>query len=268
MRAGRAAFALIDHYCALCHPCPADRPAARPGPARQQVHPDGHAAGAWPAVLGHGRSGQYNDSVTLLPAAFGVLVLQKAYAVTKAAVTPRLLPSEITLVSANARFNLALAAWRPRPGRRSRSASTSAGGDHSGGAAWVLRVGTAIYLAATILGFRLPDRVDDQGGRTWRRRLAPLPVRTRGAGPAGAGTGADADGDGAGLAAPGSSDLALRPRQAPPARVPGPRPRTASRQDRDAGHGAGPRVPGQRAGAARQHRSAPVRDAESRAGRR
>ena len=50
---------------------------------------------------------QHNDAVTLLPAALGVLVLQKAYAVTKAAVTPRLLPSEITLVSANARFNLA-----------------------------------------------------------------------------------------------------------------------------------------------------------------
>ncbi|HEX3487924.1 MAG TPA: MFS transporter, partial [Streptosporangiaceae bacterium] len=46
---------------------------------------------------------QHNDTLTLLPAAFGVLVLQKAYGVTRAAVTPRLLPSEITLVSANAR---------------------------------------------------------------------------------------------------------------------------------------------------------------------
>jgi len=32
---------------------------------------------------------QYNDAFTLLPAAFGVLVLQKAYGVTRAAVTPR-----------------------------------------------------------------------------------------------------------------------------------------------------------------------------------
>ncbi len=104
---------------------------------------------------------QHGDTVTLVPAALGVLVLQKAYAVTKAAVTPRLLPSEITLVSANSRFSLASLL------------STSAGvavalgidhtlGDHSGGAAWTLRVATIIYLAAMVLGFRLPDRVDDQ----------------------------------------------------------------------------------------------------------
>src|SRR5215470_12835284 len=49
----------------------------------------------------------YHDSVTLLPAAFGVLVLQKAYGVTRSAVTPRLLPREITLVTANARTGLA-----------------------------------------------------------------------------------------------------------------------------------------------------------------
>jgi MFS family permease len=103
---------------------------------------------------------QHNDAVTLLPAALGVLVLQKAYSVTKSAVTPRLLPPEITLVSANSRFSLASLL------------STSAGallalgidrvmGDHSGGAAWVLRVATVIYLAAMALGLRLPDRVDE-----------------------------------------------------------------------------------------------------------
>jgi hypothetical protein len=100
-------------------------------------------------------------AVTLLPAAFGVLVLQKAYGVTRAAVTPRLLPSEITLVTANSRSNLASII----------AASTGAvvalgvdkiAGDHSGGAAWVLRVATAIYLAAAIFGLRLPDRVDTQ----------------------------------------------------------------------------------------------------------
>ncbi len=50
---------------------------------------------------------QHNDTVTLLPAAFGVLVLQKAYGVTRSAVTPRVLPARITLVSANARISLA-----------------------------------------------------------------------------------------------------------------------------------------------------------------
>jgi hypothetical protein len=38
---------------------------------------------------------QHNDTVTLLPSAFGVLLLQKAYGVTRASVTPRLLPREI-----------------------------------------------------------------------------------------------------------------------------------------------------------------------------
>ncbi len=104
---------------------------------------------------------QHNDVVTLLPAALGVLVLQKAYAVTKSAVTPRLLPPGITLVSANSRFNLASLL----------STSVGAGlalgvdkvlGDHSGGAAWVLRLATVIYLASMVLGLRLPDRVDDQ----------------------------------------------------------------------------------------------------------
>jgi MFS family permease len=104
---------------------------------------------------------QDNDVVTLLPAALGVLVLQKAYAVTKSAVTPRLLPPGITLVSANSRFNLASLL----------STSVGAGlalgidkilGDHAGGAAWVLRLATVIYLASIVLGLRLPDRVDEQ----------------------------------------------------------------------------------------------------------
>jgi MFS family permease len=101
----------------------------------------------------------YHDSVTLLPAAFGVLVLQKAYGVTRSAITPRLLPREITLVTANARTGLA-----------SLVASTlgvlfAAGleyitGGGSNGAAWVLRAGTVIYLAAMALCFRVPEQVD------------------------------------------------------------------------------------------------------------
>ncbi len=98
-------------------------------------------------------------AVTLLPAAFGVLLLQKVYAVTKAAVTPRLLPREITLVTANARANLgSLIAT-------SLGAVVAVGidalmGGGSGGAAWVLRVGTFVYLAAMAIGLRLPNTVD------------------------------------------------------------------------------------------------------------
>jgi hypothetical protein len=163
---------------------------------------------------------QHSDTVTLVPAALGVLVLQKAYAVTKAAVTPRLLPSEITLVSANSRFSLASLL------------STSAGaavalgidhtlGDHSGGAAWTLRVATIIYLAAMVLGFRLPDRVDDQAADY------PVPASTgqadaNGYGTSGYGAARQANGYTAGAAdgpfgpmsAPQAGPLPGAPRQA------------------------------------------------------
>lgn len=102
---------------------------------------------------------QHNDTLTLLPAAFGVLVLQKAYGVTRAAVTPRLLPSEITLVSANARSALgSLVATTLGAGLAAGVAYVFGGG--SGGAAWVLRIGTAVYLAAAVLALRLPNGVD------------------------------------------------------------------------------------------------------------
>ena len=104
---------------------------------------------------------QHSDSVVLLPAAFGVLVLQKVYGVTKAAVTPRLLPSEITLVTANARSNLGSLIATSVGAVVAIGVDKIAGGD-GGGAAWVLYVATAIYLAATILGLRLPERVDAQ----------------------------------------------------------------------------------------------------------
>ena len=103
---------------------------------------------------------QHNDTVTLLPAAFGVLVLQKAYGVTRSAVTPRLLPAKITLVSANARISLA-ALIASAVGVAAAGAISLLAGGGSTGAAWVLRVGTVVYLAAIALGIRLPDQVDE-----------------------------------------------------------------------------------------------------------
>jgi MFS family permease len=129
---------------------------------------------------------QHNDAVTLLPAAFGVLVLQKAYGVTRAAVTPRLLPSEISLVTANARSALGGLIASAAGAGAAVGVSFIAGGG-SGGAAWVLRVGTAIYLAATALGLRLPSGVDSPPEQV------PAPA---GASPA------DAGQDGAGQAGP------------------------------------------------------------------
>ncbi len=105
-------------------------------------------------LLCWGMSAAIHSPVTLLPAAFGILVLQKAYGVARASVTPRLLPAEITLVTANARSQLmALTASMLAGG-------VAAGIETTAGAAWVLRAGTLIYLAAMFLALRLPERVD------------------------------------------------------------------------------------------------------------
>jgi MFS family permease len=99
-------------------------------------------------------SAAVNKPETLLPAAFGILVLQKAYGVARASITPRLLPAEITLVAANARSQLMALTASMLAG------SVAAGIQVVGGAAWVLRAGMVIYLAAMVLAVRLPDQVD------------------------------------------------------------------------------------------------------------
>ncbi len=114
---------------------------------------------------------QHADSLTLLPAAFGVLLLQKAYGVTRASVTPRLLPGEITLVTANSRCALAslIATTVAVPVAAGFDAITGGGAT---GAAWVLRAGTIIYLAAMVPGLRLPDDVDEIGQEAGRAGAA------------------------------------------------------------------------------------------------
>jgi hypothetical protein len=105
-------------------------------------------------LLCWGMSAAIHSPVTLLPAAFGILVLQKAYGVLRASVTPRLLPAQITLVTANARSQLIALTAAMLAG------SLAAGIQVVAGAAWVLRAGTLIYLAAMFLALRLPDQVD------------------------------------------------------------------------------------------------------------
>ncbi|HEY7144835.1 MAG TPA: MFS transporter [Streptosporangiaceae bacterium] len=101
----------------------------------------------------------HNDTLTLLPAAFGVLVLQKAFGVTRSAVAPRLLPAEITLVTANARAALASLVATTLGAGLAAGVTLAAGGGDSG-AGWVLRAGTVVYLFAMVLGLRLPGGVD------------------------------------------------------------------------------------------------------------
>jgi MFS family permease len=105
-------------------------------------------------LLCWGMSAAISSPVTLLPAAFGILVLQKAYGVARASITPRLLPAEITLVTANARSQLVALTASMLAG------AVAAGIEVVGGAAWVLRAGTVIYLAAMVLALRLSDQVD------------------------------------------------------------------------------------------------------------
>jgi MFS family permease len=178
-------------------------------------------------LLCYAMSANVADSVTLLPAAFGILVLQKAGGVVKASVTPRLLPAEITLVKANARSGLiSLAASTV-------AAVLAAGVQFAGGAAWTLRVGTLIYLAAMVLALRLPEQIDVPATAT-----APSqdPRTARAPGEA--------------YQIPGEAGEARRPRQEPgPRQAPdaGPRPAPAPGPRRDY-------PPGVRPGAADQPR--------------
>jgi hypothetical protein len=121
-------------------------------------------------LLCYAMSANVANSVTLLPAAFGILVLQKAGGVVKASVTPRLLPAEITLVTANARSGLI-----------SIAASTVAAGiaaavQFTGGAAWTLRVAMLIYLAAMVIALRLPEQVDVPPQPAARPASPPAPA--------------------------------------------------------------------------------------------
>jgi MFS family permease len=96
----------------------------------------------------------HKDPLTLMPAAFGALVLSKAFGVSRSAVTPRVLPEGLNLVTANARasFTGLVAASIAAPLGAGLAAVTNAG--------WVLRVATVVFLAGAVLGIRLPAHVD------------------------------------------------------------------------------------------------------------
>jgi hypothetical protein len=96
----------------------------------------------------------HSDTLTLLPAALAVLVLSKAYNVSRAAIMPSVLPADITLVTANAR--MALFALVAAGG----AAGTAAGLTAWLGAGWVLRATMPLFLMAGIVAVRLPRHVD------------------------------------------------------------------------------------------------------------
>ncbi|WP_198663748.1 MFS transporter [Jiangella endophytica] len=97
------------------------------------------------AVIGGG--------VWLYPAALGVLVGQKAYAVARAAAVPRLLPEGWTLVAANSRLQLA-ATFGTLFGAPVGIGLAQIGDD------WPLRAAFFAYVGTTVLAILLPKKVD------------------------------------------------------------------------------------------------------------
>ncbi len=98
------------------------------------------------------------DDLLLYPAALGVLVLSKAHNVLRAAVVPRVLPSALTLTSANARLSVF------------GLATSGVAGAIGAGVAWAfgfppeLWVTAAVFVASGVLAARLPRHVDVPAG--------------------------------------------------------------------------------------------------------
>lgn len=107
----------------------------------------------------------HGDALRLYPAAFGILVLSRAYGISRAAAVPRLLPHGSGLVKANARVSLAglVGALLAAP--------VGGGVVWLAGPEWSLRLATAVCLAAAVLALRLPAVVDSAAGEV------PLPLR-------------------------------------------------------------------------------------------
>jgi MFS family permease len=114
-----------------------------------------------------GRAIASSNPLTLYPAAFGLLILSRAYGVSRSALMPRVLPPTTTLVQANARVTLAgtLAAAAFAP--------VAEGINQVVGADWTLRAALVVYVFGAVLAFRLPAHADSPVGEE------ALPPRAR-----------------------------------------------------------------------------------------
>ncbi|GAA1585176.1 MFS transporter [Kribbella karoonensis] len=118
-----------------------------------------------------------HNSVWLYPAALGCLVASKAYGVTRASAVPRLLPKQITLVTANSRISLAGVAGAT-------IGAGLAGAFAAIGPQWSLRWAALVYIVGLILAIRLPSAVDSPAdeevtgtaGRNARKRAITAAV--------------------------------------------------------------------------------------------
>ncbi|WP_405087281.1 MFS transporter [Microbispora sp. NBC_01389] len=111
-----------------------------------------------------------SDAVTLFPSALAVLVLSKAYNVSRAAIMPSLLPADIPLVTANARVALFALVSAGAGAGLATGLSAAAGPD------WVLRAAVPVFLLCGVFAVRLPRHVDapdpeeDEPRPRWRTR--------------------------------------------------------------------------------------------------
>lgn len=113
---------------------------------------------AWTMAGAIGTGDDSQTAFSLYPAAFGFLVGQKAYIVTRAAVVPRVLPVGTGLVSANARMSLAGVA------AMSAGALLGVGITTFGEPSWTLRLAFVVFAGGTVLSFLLSARVDSSLG--------------------------------------------------------------------------------------------------------
>ncbi|MCU1602496.1 MAG: hypothetical protein JWO22_3205 [Frankiales bacterium] len=94
-------------------------------------------------------------SLGFYPQAMGILVLQRAYSVARAAAVVRVRPPALGLVAANARMNVASLA------SSGLAAGLGAALSSAFSAAVDLRVAAVVFLAAGFMALRLPSRIDD-----------------------------------------------------------------------------------------------------------
>lgn len=98
------------------------------------------------------------DSWVLYPAALGIMVLSKSFLVLKAAVTPRVLPSSITLATTNSRLTTFGMAAGGAAGAVAAGAAFTFG---SPGALWWV---AAVGVLGCVLSLRIPRRVEVTAG--------------------------------------------------------------------------------------------------------
>lgn len=117
-----------------------------------------------------------SDAVTLFPSALAVLVLSKAYNVSRAAIMPSVLPADIPLVTANARVALFALVSAGAGAGLATGLSAAAGPD------WGLRAAMPLFLLSGVFAVRLPRHVDapdleeDEPRPRWRTLLTMGPV--------------------------------------------------------------------------------------------